>query len=173
MSDVEHTLLRERNAARDLLASLKREGEAGDAELVADAIEGETNLREAIAAALDEIDECDVIEAGCKVKAAEFEARADAAGKRRERIRALIEQAMVLTEQPSLRLVAATVSVIKRPAGLVIANEADIPAEFWIAQEAPAPKLDKKALLAALNDNQVIPGAGLDNGSVSLTVRRK
>jgi len=173
MSDIEYSLQREKNAARDLLASLKRDGEAGDVELVADAIEGETNLREAISAALDEIDECDVIEAGCKAKAAEFEARAAAADKRRERIRALIEQAMVSTEQPSLRLPAATVSVTKRPAGLVIANEADIPAEFWITQEAPAPKLNKKALLAALNDNQVIPGAGLDNGSVSLTVRRK
>ena len=80
---------------------------------------------------------------------------------------------MVLTEQPALRLPSATISVTRRPPGLVIADEADIPAQFWVQPDPPAPKLDKKALLAALNDNQVIPGAGLDNGSVSLTVRRK
>lgn len=173
MNDIEHTLLRERNAARDLLTNLRHEGAADDGELVADAIEGETNLIEAISAALDEIDECDVIEAGCKSKAAEFEARGSAAAKRRDRIRASIEQAMVMTEQPSLRLPAATLSITRRPAGLVITNEADIPARFFVQPPAPPPKLDKKALLAALNDNQVIPGAGLDNGSVSLTVRRK
>lgn len=173
MSDVEHNLLRERNAARDLLVNLRHDGAADDAELVADTIEGETNLLEAIGAALDEIDECDVIEAGCKAKAAEFEARGSAAAKRRERIRALIEQAMVATEQPALRLPSATLSVTKRPPGLIVANEAEIPARFWVPQPVPAPKLDKKALLAALNDNQVIPGAGLDNGTVSLTIRRK
>lgn len=173
MNDIEHKLQREKNAALDLLRNLRGEGAADDAELVADAIEGETNLLEAIGAALDEIDECDVIEAGCKAKAAEFEARGSAAAKRRERIRAAIEQAMVLTEQPALRLPSATISVTRRPPGLVIANEADIPARFWVQPDPPAPKLDKKALLAALNDNQVIPGAGLDNGSVSLTVRRK
>lgn len=173
MSDIEHALLREKNAARDLLVNLRHEGAADDAELVADAIEGETNLHEAITAALDEIDECDVIEAGCKAKAAEFDARGSAAAKRRDRIRAAIEQAMVATDQPSLRLPAATVSVTKRPPGLLISNEADIPARFWVKPEPPAPKLDKKALLAALNDNEAIPGAGLDNGTVSLTIRRK
>lgn len=172
MNNIEHNLQREKSAARDLLASLHHEGAADDAELVADAIEGETNLIEAISAALDEIDECDVIEAGCKAKAAEFEARGSAAAKRRDRIRASIEQAMVLTEQPALRLPAATLSITRRPAGLVITNEADIPARFFIQPPAPPPKLDKKALLAALN-SEVIPGATLDNGSVSLTVRRK
>lgn len=172
MNNIEHNLQREKSAARDLLASLHHEGAADDAELVADAIEGETNLIEAIGAALDEIDECDVIEAGCKAKAAEFEARGSAAAKRRDRIRASIEQAMVLTEQPSLRLPAATLSITRRPAGLVITNEADIPARFFVQPPAPPPKLDKKALLAALN-SEAIPGAALDNGSVSLTVRRK
>lgn len=170
MSNIEHKLQREKNAAAGLLANLRREGEADDAELVADAIEGQTSLLEAIAAALDEIDECDVIEKGCKAKSDEYSTRAANAKARRERIRAAIEQAMVLTEQPSLRLASATVSVARRPPGLVIANEADIPARFWDAQP---PTLDKKALLAALKDKQVIPGVGLDNGSVSLTVTRK
>lgn len=173
MSNIEHTLLREKNAARDLLTNLRHEGGADDAELVADAIEGETNLLEAISAALDEIDECDVIEAGCKAKAAEFEARGSVAAKRRDRIRAAIEQAMVATEQPSLRLPAATLSITRRPPGLIVTNEADIPARFYVQPPAPPPKLDKKALLAALNANEAIPGAGLDNGTVSLTVRRK
>lgn len=170
MSDIEHKLHREQSAAVGLLANLRREGGANDAELVADAIEGQTSLLEAISAALDEIDECDAIEIGCKAKSLEFSTRAANAAARRERIRAAIEQAMVLTEQSSLRLVSATVSVARRPPGLVVSNEADIPARFWAPEP---PKLDRKALLAALRDKQTIPGAGLDNGSVSLTVTRK
>lgn len=173
MSNIEHNLQREKSAARDLLLNLRHEGAADDTELVADAIEGETNLLEAIAEALNEIDECDVIEAGCKAKVAEYDGRASAAGKRRDRIRAAIEQAMVATEQPALRLPAATLSITRRAPGLIVTNEADIPARFYVQPPAPPPKLDKKALLAALTANEAIPGAGLDNGTVSLTVRRK
>lgn len=173
MSDIEHSLQREKNAARDLLLNLRHEGAADDAELVADAIEGETNLMEAIGSALDEIDEWSILEAGLKAKMETDGSRLSTIQKRIQRIRAAIEQTMVAAEQPKVTLPTATLSVAKRPPGLIVANEADIPARFWVQPDPPAPRLDKKALLAALNDNQVVPGAGLDNGSVSLTLRRK
>lgn len=173
MANAEHAIARNTEYAKRLLADLRASGNADDAELVADTIEGETGLHEAIEAALAEIDECDVIVAGLKVKEAEFAARRAAAEKRIERIRAMIEQAMLATEQTSFRLTTGTVTLTKRAAGLLVTNEADIPGEFWVEQERPAPKLDKKALLRALNDKRTIPGAGLDNGSFSLSVRRK
>lgn len=173
MSNAQHSIVRQTEYAKRLLADLRASGDADDADLVADTIEGETSLKEAIEAALSEIDEEEAIQIGCSAKEAEFAGRRIASEKRVERIRAMIEQAMLATEQTSFRLTTGTVTLTKRAAGLIITNEADIPGEFWVEQERPAPKLDKKALLRALNDKRAVPGAGLDNGSFSLSVRRK
>jgi hypothetical protein len=177
MSNAEYALRLETEAAKGLLANLRTDGLADDAELVADTIEGETDLTEAIEAALAEIDECDVIAAGCKVKEEQFASRRSAAEKRAERVKAMIEQALLAIDlKGPMKLPGATLSLAKRARAVVITNEADVPARFFIAQPIPAPKLDKKALAAALADlatGQSIPGATLDNGSVSLTVRRK
>ncbi|PDT55467.1 siphovirus Gp157 family protein [Sinorhizobium americanum] len=173
-ADVEHSILRQTEAAKSLLSSLRNQGVDDDAELVADAIEGETNLVEAISAAIAQLDECDVLIAGLKAKESEFEARRKSIERRSERVRALIEQAMLATDQTSLKLPTATLSLTKRAAALIVTEEADIPAKYWIEQPRPAPKLDKKALTADLREaNATIPGATLDNGSFSLTVRRK
>lgn len=172
-SAVEHVMRRQTEAAKRLVASLKETGEAGDEDLVADMIEGETGLVEAIEAAMASIDEGEILITGLKAKERDFETRRKMIEDRNERIRALIEQAMLATDQISLRLTTATISLRKIPPALVLVNEADIPSRFWVEQERPAPKLDKKALSAALNDNEIIPGATLDNGGFGLTVRRK
>lgn len=170
-SDVEHRVHRQTEAAKKLLRSMRDE-DAADEELVTDTIEGETGLFEAIDAALSEIDECEILITGLKKKEQDFEARRKSAEVRADRIRAMIEQAMIATEQQSIRLPSATVSLRTIKPGVVITNEADIPARFWIEQERPAPKLDKKALAEALK-TETITGASLDNGGVGLSVRRK
>ncbi|MDW9445631.1 hypothetical protein GOA75_11055 [Sinorhizobium meliloti] len=170
---IEHSMRRQTEAAKALLVDLRNQGADDDAELVADTIEGETNLMEAIEEAIAELDECDVLVTGLKAKEAEFEARRKATEKRAERIRALIEQAMLATDQTSLKLPTATLSLTKRAPGLIVNSEADIPSRFFVEQERPAPKLDKKALAAAIKAGEQVPGANLDNGSISLSVRRK
>lgn len=170
--DIEHNIRRQAEAAKRLMKSLFEEGE-DDKELIADTIEGQTGLNEAIEAALSEIDECEVMIAGLKAKETAFEARRRSAENRAERIRAMIEQAMVATDQQSIRLATATLSLARRQPSVVITNEADIPVRFWIEQERPAPKLDKKALAEALKGEEPIPGANLDNGTLSLSVRRR
>ncbi|MBY5465245.1 siphovirus Gp157 family protein [Rhizobium leguminosarum] len=172
MAEVEFNLARQAEAAKRLMSNLRSQGVDDDQELVSDTIEGETSLIEAIEAALAEIDECDIHVAGLKAKEAEFAARRRRLEERAERIKATIEQAMIATDQESFRLPTATLTLAKRAASLIVTNEADIPTRFWIEQERPAPKLDKKALRAAL-DKEPIPGATLDNGSRSLSVRRK
>lgn len=168
----ERNIAREVEAAKSLIGNLAEQGFADDTDLIADTIEGETSLNEAMEIGLSEMDECDIIEVGLIAKIAEFEARLKATKDRKGRIRAAMEQAMVITDQMSLRLTTATLSLSRRAPGVVITNEADIPSNFWIEQERPAPKLDKKALAAALKDGAVA-GASLDNGSINLTVRRK
>lgn len=173
MAEVEFNIARQAEAAKRLVASLRLQGVDGDEELVADTIEGQTDLKEAIESALAEIDECEVYIIGLKAKEAEFSARRSRLEERVDRIRAMIEQAMLTTDQQSFRLAGGTVSLNRRQPALIVANEADIPTRFWIEQERPAPKLDKKALTEALRNGEAIPGANLDNGSYSLSVRRK
>lgn len=169
MSFVENDIRREAEAAKGLLRSIRAIGEGDDAELVADSIEGETRLADALAEAIDQIDECELIEAGCEAKEAEYAGRRAAAARRKDRIRAAMEQAMVALDLPSLRLPTATVSVARRPPQLIVEDESQIPSQFFVA---PAPKLDRKALQAALG-TEPVTGARLDNGSISLTIRRK
>ncbi len=175
--NAEFALRQQTEAAKVLIATLRADGLADDAELVSDAVEGETDLREAIEVALAEIDECEVVEIGAKAKAAEFSSRASTAAARAERVRAMIEQALLTIDlSEPMRLPGATVSLTKRPRQVVITEESTIPSRFYEEQPRPAPKLDKKALLHALANlapGETIPGATLDNGSVSLTVRRK
>lgn len=171
-NEVEFSLRRQAEAAKGLLAGLRDQGE-DDADLIADTIEGETDLLEAIDAALSEMDECEVLITGLKAKEAEFSDRRKKIEDRVDRIKAIVEQAMISTEQLSLRRPTATLTIAKRAPGLIVTNEADIPTKYWIPQERPAPKLDKKAVLAALKEQQAIPGATLDNGSLSLSIRRK
>lgn len=158
------SLSRECEAAVELLAELRTD----DAELAHDMIEGETELLEAIAAALAEIDQCEIIAAGCKVKAEEIDKRRNRAESRAARVRAMVERAMLVVDIPSVTLPTATISVKRLPPKLIVDDESLIPAEFWIAQP---PRLDKVALNAAAKD-RTIPGTATTNGSISLQIRR-
>ena len=137
MSDAAHTLKRETIAAKRLLQNLRETGDADDQEIVESAVEGETNLYEAIASVMT----------------------------------AAIEAAMVEAEQRNIRLDSRTVYLSKVAPKVVVENEAEIPSRFWTTPEPPAPKLDKKALKDALAAKEAVPGARLDNGSISLRMR--
>lgn len=171
--NAERSMIVQMEAAKKLLSGLRDQAADGDHELVADTIEGETGLIEAISAGLDELDECEILITGLEAKITSFDARKKMQKDRADRIRALIEQALVVADLPSLKLPSATISLTRRAAAVVITNEADIPARFWVEQERPAPKLDKKALAEALKSKEPIAGAELDNGSVSLSIRRR
>lgn len=167
----EYWLRKETEAARDLLRTLRDADAADDAELVEDSVEGETGLKEAIAAAINDMDETDALVAGLKAKEQQFAERRRVMEERVKRLRAAIEQAMMACGLETMRLPSATLSMRKTPPALVVESEAEIPSEFFTPQPAPAPKLDKDALKAALAERE-IPGARMTNGGVSLTVRR-
>ncbi len=172
MSDASHILHRQTEAAKRLLAGLKESGDADDQEIVETAIEGETSLLEAIHEALAQIDECEVLVTGLKAKEEAFADRRKVIEQRAERLRASIEQALIVTEQEKVTLPTATIYLAKRKPNIVIDNEADIPAAYWTIPKVE-PKLDKKALKEALEAKEGVPGAHLDNGSVSISIRRK
>ena len=125
-----------------------------DMALLADTLEGETNLFEAIDTALAEIDETEVLISGLKEKETQFSARRRAMEERLKRFRALIEQAMAVTEQMKLRRPAATLTLRTLPPDVVVLQESEIPSEFFVPQPPPPPKLDKAALRNALKARQ-------------------
>ncbi len=163
-------------AVKNLMMELHELSATDDAELVAGTIEGQTDLLEVIGWALDEIDAIEVLVVGLGLKIVTFTERRDLLRKRAERMRAMIEQAMMTTELEKLRLDTATLSLRKVPPKLVVDDEALIPSRFFTPVPTPAPKLDKKGLAEAIKTNESdkpIPGAYLDNGSTTLAIRRK
>jgi hypothetical protein len=194
MNSIDGRLRSETEAARVLIAGIRDTIGDEDLSLLADAIEGETDLLEAIDVALSEIDEMDVLISGLKEKEEQFSRRRRAMEERVRRFRALIEQAMAITDQSKLRRPAATLTLRRLPPDVVVLAEADIPADFFVPQPPPPPKLDKAALRAALLEHAdkvahaarlpeeereqvlaalpAIPGASLNNGSLSLQIRR-
>jgi hypothetical protein len=163
--DVQRTIQRETEAAKGILAAMA----VDDDDLVIGTVEGETQLVEAIAKALDEIDECDVITSGLAAKIQAFSARKASTEARSQRLRAAIEQAMAILDLKTVRLPTATITLRAVNPGLEVVEEADIPSAYWTPS---APKLDRKALKDALDSGHDIPGARLNNGGVSLTIRR-
>jgi hypothetical protein len=160
--------IKEAQAVAALRESLRQMGAADDESLLADSIEGETSLLEAIDKLLLTISESMGLEAGAKAAAAEIEHRAERFAKRAAAARALIEQALMIADLEKVERPAATLSLVRRPPKVEITEEADIPADFWKVGD---PKLDKKALLAALKGGHAVPGACLSNAAPSLTIR--
>lgn len=160
--------LKEAQAVAALKESLRQVGAEGDDELLTDSIEGETSLFEVLDKLLLQITEDAALAKGADAAAAALSARAVRFEKRAEAARALIEQALFIADLAKLERPTATLSLVNRPAKVEVAEEADIPAEFWKVGD---PKLDKKAVLAALKEGRAVPGACLSNSPPSLTIR--
>lgn len=160
-------MAREASAARDLVKELRADGI--DDDTICDTADGETSLMEAIDAAVAEMDECAAIVAGCKAQAEVYNARAAKFAGRAERIRGLIEQALVIADIPTAKRSAATITVKQVPPKPIVVDESQIPSRFFSPQP---PKLDKAAINSAIADGETVPGVQMDNGGISLQIRR-
>lgn len=160
---------READALAALLSDY-RDMIAGDPDFALDLAEGETNAFEVIDALLaaDALDAelCD----GAKKAIDTIEFRVERFGARIKARRAMIERFLLILEQKKLERPSATITLAERGPVCEIEDESAVPSKFFVAT---APKLDKKAVKAALDAGEDVPGARLSNGSISLTVRRK
>ena len=164
----QYKLSREVEAAMTLKASM---GElAEDDQLLADMINGETDIHEAITAVVTSMDEDQILLDGIVAREVELDARKHRIKNRIAAKRTAVEQAMSIAEIKKIEAATFTLSLKRKPEGLVIEDEAEIPAAFWKAQD---PKLDKAAIKGALKDGNAVPGASLDNGGIALQIRRK
>lgn len=142
---------------------------ADDEQALADTLEGETDLADAVAALIRGARQDEAFEeAGAKI-AAEQRERATRYGlramKQRDAALSLMQAAgLSKIERPDF-----TASVGKGRGKVVIADEAALPDAFFRVSRSP----DKTAIGRALNDNQMVPGALLSNAEPTLTVRTK
>jgi hypothetical protein len=169
MTDVSRDLHIQGEAARALLLNIKDVVE-DDAEMIETAIEGETNLKEAISAAVDRILELDAHEEAITAQIKALSERKERFAHQSERIKAAIHVAMSQAELRKIELPQATLGVRAVPPKCEITDEAEIPSRFWKPQD---PKLDKKAVLDALKGKEEVPGAVLSNGGETLSIGRK
>lgn len=167
--NIAHDLKTETHAARSLLLSI-RDIVDGDEGATFDAIEGETDLFEALQSALVRLAELDAYAEGIKAHIEAMKARAARFDAQAEKIRAAITSAMEEVGLKKIERDIATVSLRASPPKVVITSEADIPSSFW---KEPPPVLDKKAILEALKGNQHVPGAELSNRSTAIQIRWK
>ena len=140
-----------------------------DADLMVDMVEGETNLMEAIDGLLARsLDDRAHIK-GLNSVIADLEARKRRFERRIDTSRALIEQALMIAEiEEKIERPIATIFLTRRQPTTIIETEAEIPSKFWITGD---PKLDKKAISAALKSGEIVSGAVLSNQAPTLTVR--
>ena len=183
------TVRREAIAAQALIETLRSTLGEDDAGLLADMVEGETELMEAIDRILaEQVEERIKIE-GIQAVTDALRERQDRAKKRIDTLRTAIEQAMDIAGLAKIVRPLATMSLSGRAPKLIVETEAEIPTTYWKTGD---PYLDKKALTdalkahaaavalpdgpereAALAEAPAIPGACLSNGAPSLTVRWK
>jgi hypothetical protein len=167
-----------------------------DLALIRDSVEGQTSLFEIMSAMAEADGEEAALVEGLAAFIKKLQDRKMRIEARREIRRALMANALDVAELPNLVTAAGTITRKALPPKVIVVEEADIPARFYVPQE---PKLDRTALLKALkeraaaiaeratepgafDDKEVlamidrkhppIPGATLSNGGTTIQIRR-
>jgi hypothetical protein len=167
MSDTLHALHVETEAAKALLANL-RDIIGDDDQAQADAVEGETSLIEAIESGLTRLTELNELHSGIAALIANLKDRGERFERQRDNIRTAICAAMEAGNIKKHEFALATVSLRAVPPKVEITDESLVPSKFF---KQPEPKLDKKAVLDALKAKEVVPGAVLSNGGLTVSVK--
>jgi hypothetical protein len=141
-----------------------------DEETLADTLEGLTNLKEIIAAAIRSALDDEAMAAGIALRLADLKARHDRFEARAKRKRQLVLQAMAEADMPKLVEPDFSAALKLGAPSVEIQAEDKIPAAYWKPQPA---KLDKLGILAALKTGTAIDGAVLVAPKPQLTVRTK
>jgi hypothetical protein len=141
-----------------------------DDETLQDTVEGLTNLPEILASILrSHLDDLATL-AALRTRISDMQERFARIEYRADKKRALVASVMERAGIKKLTEPDFTVSLREVPPGLIVIEEGKIPEAFWKPQP---PKVDRKALLAALKAGEVVAGAALGNGSTTLTVRTR
>mgnify|MGYP000063484472 CR=1 FL=1 len=138
-----------------------------DEQAAADMVEGETDLAAAIEMAVHRIASIDAMDTTLALMGERIAARRSRLNAQGDSLRTAITIALEATNTKRLELPFATVSRRVVPPKAQVITESEIPTQFW---KRPDPKVDMRALLAALKEGPV-PGAELSNGSETISIK--
>jgi hypothetical protein len=141
-----------------------------DDEVLADTLEGLTDLTDQLAEVIRSALEDEAFCAALKVRMGEIRYRAARLATRAEKKRQLVGETMAQADLKRLTLPDLTLSLRPGPAPLVVTDEGVIPEVYWKPQ---SPKLDRQGLCQALKAGESIPGAVLGSPQPCLSVRSK
>lgn len=139
-----------------------------DPQLIQDAIEGETNLHEALAVVLELIGEEEMMLAGIQTKLDELQTRSARIASTIQRYRAAVTGAMTKAEIKSVKTPLGTISMRDGKRQVVITDQSRLPDAAYIVSE---PKVSPSRLRALLEDGPV-NGAEWSNGTPILVIKR-
>jgi hypothetical protein len=141
-----------------------------DDDVLIDTVDGMTNLSEMLAeitrSRLDDLSLCDAL----RMRIRDMQERLARISDRADMKQRIVSNTM---EDVGLSKVVEpdfTLSLRKQPPKLQVTDETTVPSEFWRQQD---PKLDRQTLIAALKAGEKIPGALLNNGGMTISVRTK
>ncbi len=115
---------------------------------------------------LDDLD----LAAALGLRISDMQDRLSRIEQRADKKRALVTTVMERADIRKLAEPDFTASLRTTPPPLIISNEQEIPEAFWKPQP---PKLDRRGLIATLSAGQVVAGAILGNGGMTISVRTK
>ena len=150
-----------------LLATYR--GVIGDDQIaLADMIEGQTDIFPLVETILARIQDVEAMAEATTIQQSNLQNRKKRFEKQAEDLRAVLLEVMTAAGSRYLELPSATLSVTPTPQNIEITDESQIPSDYWKRAD---PKLDRTALKAALKEGTAVPGACLDNGGETLTIR--
>jgi hypothetical protein len=153
-----------------LLEQVRTEFPNLDGDLLQDTIQGLTNLPEMLASIIRSHLDDVVFLAALRTRILDMQERFARIEYRADKKRALVASVMGRAGIKKLMEADFTASLRDVPPGLIVTEEGKVPAPFWKPQP---PKLDRRALIAALKAGDVVAGVALGNGSTTLSVRTR
>lgn len=142
---------------------------AEDADLLADMIDGETDFDRIIGIVTDQFLNAVSMKDAASLRMDDLRARRDRFDRKAEAMRAAAYALMAVAEKQSVVLPVATLSVRQGNVSVAIDNVDDLPQGFTRTEVQPLKSEIKKALEAG----EHIPGARLERGPTTLSVRTK
>ncbi len=166
------TLYHEIATAAWLVERIKAMFPDADEELLATAVEGETNLTECVVHVLRSAEDDRTLSAALHIRIAELEERQTRLDNSIKRKRDLAVAAM---ERFGLKRVTApdfTATLSPTPTHVIITEPNLLPEGYWRHKLAPPPEPDKKLIKSVIEDGGQVPGATLSNQCSHIHVRR-
>lgn len=129
------------------------------------------NLTDDLLLLADEIAECENQAKALDLYEKDIKARRSRLKSTANTLREIILQAMDMNDISTIPGVACTISKNRLQPGIIVTNEVSVPSRFFNPQPH---QLDMAALKEEFKrDGELFPGCDLDNGKITLTIRRK